>query len=118
MNIFLYIIVLIVFSLIWIVGSAFLLPIGLVGTPSGNKQSDKRYDERQTKMLLEVCARSFLLLMYLFVLNSILRIFNLFNIGGEDNFLTRNPDLMYLIVAIAFLVFHYFYVKANYSSRG
>ncbi|MEZ7619436.1 hypothetical protein [Staphylococcus epidermidis] len=111
-----YFLTVVIFTIFWSIIMVRLVPIKLYGIPAKKVKKELYYDERQTTIITEIIARTFMMTFFGIVLNLILRIFNLdyYEIQLFDDY----PELMYIIIAVIFIIFNYFLVNKKYTSKG
>ncbi|ULG72219.1 hypothetical protein [Macrococcus brunensis] len=81
-----------------------------------NDGISKKYDERQTKILLEVFSNTLVWLIYAFLLSILLKLVGISNI--EKMWFFHYPEIFYIILAIVLFLFNLIYTKKKYSAEG
>lgn len=105
------IILLIAFAGLWIWFTNRFLPRGVLSS----NNHDKRYDERQVKIFMEVLARTCVWLVFSFLWNIIMKALNIGNIGYEEDIPSMMNEVGYLAITLIWLVINYFAVKKKYT---
>lgn len=116
MQYLLYFLALLIFTIVWSAAMARFIPLSIVGIPAKKVKKELYYDERQTTMITEVIARTFIMISFVVLLNLILKVFKL-NIS-HSVFFDKYPEIMYIILAIIFIIFNYLLVNRKYTSKG
>ncbi|WP_126495201.1 hypothetical protein [Staphylococcus argenteus] len=116
MNYIYYFLVVVVFTLVWSVIVARFLPLVIVNIPAKKVKKDSVYDERQTTIITEILARTFVMTSFGVILNLILKITNL-DLSQMAIF-NKYPELMYIILGVFFFIFNLFLVNKKYTVRG
>lgn len=111
-----YFLAIIIFTILWALVLAKFIPLSLTGIPADKVTKDRNYDERQTTMIIEIIARTFILTSFSILLNLILRVLHL-EIAHSPIF-DKYPELMYIILAVFFIIFNYWLVNRKYTSKG
>lgn len=111
-----YFLAIFLFTILWGFLMAKFMPLSLIGIPATKVSKDRNYDERQTTMITEVIARTFILTSFAMLLNLILRVLHL-EIAHSPIF-DKYPELMYIILAVFFIIFNYWLVNRKYTSKG
>ncbi|MEK4758612.1 hypothetical protein CW676_11775 [Macrococcoides caseolyticum] len=99
-----------IFVFIWTFITKKFLPNELV---EGN---NKKFDERETKILLEVFSNTFVWLVYAMLLSLILKLSGLSNF--DKAWFPNMPEIYYIILTICIFTFNYFYIKTKYTVKG
>ncbi|SCS37633.1 hypothetical protein [Staphylococcus caeli] len=110
MNMLLFVVVLI-FSCIWTVITNKFLPKETLDQPKGRS----KYDERQSKMFIEILAKSFIWLMYSLMFMVILRTFGWFDI--DKALISTYPEIVVIAIGIFLLVFNYLTTRSKYTFK-
>lgn len=101
----------VIFVSIWTVITNKFLPTSVVD----GKKKDK-YDERQSQMFTEILAKTAVWIVYILIINIILRNFGYW--GMKDGFFTKQPELVYLIGFVVLFGTNFFVVRKKYTSKG
>ncbi|MHA6726365.1 hypothetical protein D6861_010435 [Macrococcoides caseolyticum] len=78
--------------------------------------NNKKYDERETKILLEVFSNTFVWLVYAMLLSLILKLAGLSDF--DKAWFPKMPEIYYIIISIFIFTFNYFYIKTKYTVKG
>lgn len=109
MNIF-GLICIFIFSVLWTFITKKYLPKDII------EGTNKKIDERQTKIILEAFSYTLVWTVYALILAIILK---LFGIGHpEKRIFPEYPEVSYLIIIIIMLLFSFVYTKYKYSAKG
>ena len=106
---FIFFIGVLIFSCFWTWFTNKFLP---AETLDKNK-SQSRYDERQSKMFIEILAKSFIWLIYSLLLLLVFRLFGWFDIEG--GLISTYPEIIFILIGLFLLVFNYFTTKRKYT---
>ncbi|MEB5782297.1 hypothetical protein MXL20_00200 [Staphylococcus pseudoxylosus] len=106
---FIFFIGVLVFSCFWTWFTNKFLP---AETLDKNK-SQSRYDERQSKMFIEILSKSFIWLIYSLLFLLLLRIFGWFEVEGALT--STYPEIIFILIGLFLLVFNYFMTKKKYT---
>ncbi|MBF0812424.1 hypothetical protein IR133_01735 [Staphylococcus saprophyticus] len=106
---FIFFIGILVFSCFWTWLTNKFLP---AETLDKNK-SQSRYDERQSKMFIEILAKSFIWLIYSLLFLLLLRVFGWFDVEGA--LISTYPEIIFILIGLFLLVFNYFMTKKKYT---
>lgn len=110
MNILLLVVVFI-FSWIWTVITNKFLPKETLDQPKGRS----KYDERQSKMFIEILAKSFIWLMYSLMFSVIISTFGWFD--KEKALISKYPDIIFLAIGVFLLLFNYLTTRSKYTFK-
>lgn len=110
MNLVLFAAILI-FSCVWTMLTNKFLPKETLDQPKGRS----KYDERQSKMFIEVLAKSFIWLMYSLIFIVILRTFGLFKMDGT--LMSTYPEIIFLAIGMFLLLFNYLTTRSKYTFK-
>ncbi|RIN76953.1 hypothetical protein BU015_07395 [Staphylococcus simulans] len=75
-------------------------------------QTESHYDERQTKMILEVLAKTFIITILLITFSFLNRTLGLVS---AHSFISKYPEAVFLIITAGTLIYNYQSVKRKYS---
>ncbi|UXV42321.1 hypothetical protein [Staphylococcus simulans] len=75
-------------------------------------QTESHYDERQTKIILEVLAKTFIITILLITLAFLNRTLGLVS---AHSFISKYPEAVFLVIIMGSLVYNYVIVKRKYS---
>ncbi|NWK85337.1 hypothetical protein HYE69_11020 [Staphylococcus sp. GSSP0090] len=103
--------VVLIFSCVWTAVTNKFLPKEALDQPKGRS----KYDERQSKMFIEILAKSFIWLVYSLMFIFILRIFGWFDIDGA--LISTYPEIIYLAIGIFLLIFNYLTTRSKYTFK-
>lgn len=76
-------------------------------------KSQSRYDERQSKMFIEILAKSFIWLIYSLLFLLLLRVFGWFD--AEGALTSTYPEIIFILIGLFLLIFNYFTTKKKYT---
>ncbi|PNZ77860.1 hypothetical protein CD111_03615 [Mammaliicoccus stepanovicii] len=107
-----FFIAIILFSIIWTISTNKFLPREVID----NNQSHNQYDERQSKIIIEVLARSFVWMVQACLLFLVFRIFGFWDM--KNSLINSYPEVIFLTIALIQLIFNYFSVSKKYSVKG
>ncbi|MEB6412863.1 hypothetical protein [Staphylococcus saprophyticus] len=110
MNILLFGVVLI-FSCIWTWFTNKFLPKETLDQHQGRS----KYDERQSKMFVEILAKSFIWLVYCLLFIFILRTFGWFDMDGA--LISTYPEIIFLVIGLFLLLFNYLTTRSKYTFK-
>lgn len=77
---------------------------------------NKKFDERESEILLEVFSNTLIWIVYALLLGIILKMFNLAH--PEKMILPNYPEVGYLIFIIIIFLMNLLYTKNKYSAKG
>lgn len=75
-------------------------------------QTESHYDERQTKIILEVLAKTFIITILLITFAFLNRTLGLVS---AHSFISKYPEVVFLVIIMGSLVYNYVIVKRKYS---
>lgn len=75
-------------------------------------QTESHYDERQTKIILEVLAKTFIITILLITFAFLNRTLGLVS---AYSFISKYPEAVFLVIIMGSLVYNYVIVKRKYS---
>ncbi|EKS26780.1 hypothetical protein QVA72_07930 [Staphylococcus simulans] len=75
-------------------------------------QTESHYDERQTKIILEVLAKTFIITILLITFAFLNRTLGLVS---AHSFISKYPEAVFLVIIMGSLVYNYVIVKRKYS---
>ncbi|PTI97805.1 hypothetical protein BU054_05755 [Staphylococcus simulans] len=75
-------------------------------------QTESHYDERQTKIILEVLAKTFIITILLITFAFLNRTLG---IVSAHSFISKYPEAVFLVIIMGSLVYNYVIVKRKYS---
>ncbi|MDU7037216.1 MAG: hypothetical protein E6341_06550, partial [Staphylococcus simulans] len=75
-------------------------------------QTGSHYDERQTKIILEVLAKTFIITILLITFAFLNRTLGLVS---AHSFISKYPEAVFLVIIMGSLVYNYVIVKRKYS---
>lgn len=78
--------------------------------------TSKKYDERETKILLEVFSNTFIWIVYAMLLSLILKLTGLADLNR--GWFPELQEIFYIILSILIFTFNYFYIKTKYTVKG
>lgn len=75
-------------------------------------QTESHYDERQTKIILEVLAKTFIITILLIIFAFLNRTLGLVS---AHSFISKYPEAVFLVITVGTLIYNYQVVKRKYS---
>lgn len=75
-------------------------------------QTESHYDERQTKIILEVLAKTFIITILLITFAFLNRTLGLVS---AHSFISKYPEVVFLVITVGTLIYNYQVVKRKYS---
>ena len=112
MKIILLLVVFLVFGVLWNIIINKYLPTILTDV------KNKKYDERQSQMVVEIFAKTLLWTVFSLIVAILLKVCDFTD--SQKNVFTRffsnYPELHYLILRSGFLIIFYYHTKKKYSS--
>ncbi|MCI2947069.1 hypothetical protein FH144_01325 [Staphylococcus caledonicus] len=102
-----------IFVSLWYIFTTKFLP---VETYDQKTKDNTGYDERQRAMFLEIFAKTFVGLIYYFLIGMILKAFALYQGKHVVYPFNHFPELIYLLIVALLLISNYFIVKKKFTS--
>ncbi|MBZ8174538.1 hypothetical protein [Staphylococcus delphini] len=106
-------IIILVFSCLWTVVTRKYLPAETLDM----KDNQNRYDERQSKIFIEILAKSFIWIIYCMLFTLLLRVIGL-SPHIENSWFSQYPEIFFVLVALVIVVFNYFTTNKKYTSKS
>lgn len=75
-------------------------------------QTESHYDERQTKIILEVLAKTFIITILIITFAFLNRTLGLVS---AHSFISKYPETVFLVITVGTLIYNYQAVKRKYS---
>lgn len=104
------IITIIAFFFMWRGIHRFFLPSEIVDV-----KNESNYDERQSKIFMEVFAKSFVGLVFVLSISFIFRTSGL--VDANRSLIGKYPEGVFLVITLVMVVLSYFSIKQKYTSK-